>query len=347
MKRPQWGQIKLPNAKGRCLRVNPAFRRLLPCERHLLGKWGDVAYAPYGEKYSDTGTQDLNFTGQNQDTASYLYDFLYREYHPPSGRWISPDRAGLAAVDATSPQTWNRYAYVKNNPLSNTDPLGLFDDAIGNGCNNGYLCGSFSNFYQGQLDASNRNIDFSFERWADWNDRQTFGDHYYDLPGHNNPIQQALDHYIAHVNLAFAQANVDPRELHLNLESDCVRANGTREIQYSLDDSQGHAVSGFWVTEHHTDWSLTKPYGPAGPGTTSQGPNPYGLSGFYDVIGGFGFHDSVQWFTVSRNKPAKSVEQYPTFVRTPRGDFGKLGIYIQAGAVYVNSDASEPVCPSN
>jgi hypothetical protein len=40
------------------------------------------------------------------------------------GRWLVPDPAGLAAVDITNPQTWNRYAYVANNPLSNVDPLG-------------------------------------------------------------------------------------------------------------------------------------------------------------------------------------------------------------------------------
>lgn len=54
-----------------------------------------------------------------------LYDFLFREYHPVSGRWIQPDPAGLSAVSMEDPQTWNRYAYVRNNPLSMIDPLGL------------------------------------------------------------------------------------------------------------------------------------------------------------------------------------------------------------------------------
>jgi len=40
------------------------------------------------------------------------------------GRWLSPDPAGLGAVDPANPQTWNRYAYVGNNPLSLIDPLG-------------------------------------------------------------------------------------------------------------------------------------------------------------------------------------------------------------------------------
>jgi RHS repeat-associated protein len=80
-------------------------------------------YAPYGEsEYSST---DLDFTGQFQDTLSGLYDFQYREYSPAQSRWINPDPAGLGAVDPSNPQTWNRYAYVLNNPLAATDPLGL------------------------------------------------------------------------------------------------------------------------------------------------------------------------------------------------------------------------------
>ncbi len=89
-------------------------------------KYFDVAYAPYGEDYADSGTVDLNFTGQNQDTVSGMYDFMYREYHANSGRWIQPDPAGPAAANLGNPQTWNRYAYVGNIPLTAVDPLGLF-----------------------------------------------------------------------------------------------------------------------------------------------------------------------------------------------------------------------------
>ena len=87
--------------------------------------YSDVSYAPYGEPYNQYGTADPSFTGQNQDTASGLYDFLYREQSSVQGRWISPDPAGMGAVDPTNPQTWNRYAYVLNGPMSNIDPQGL------------------------------------------------------------------------------------------------------------------------------------------------------------------------------------------------------------------------------
>ncbi len=92
--------------------------------------YADTEYAPYGEAYGVTGTLDLNFTGQNQDAVpssnSGLYDFLFREYNPQHGRWISPDPAGKSAVNLAAPQTWNRYAYVANGPLNSADPLGLF-----------------------------------------------------------------------------------------------------------------------------------------------------------------------------------------------------------------------------
>jgi len=95
--------------------------------------YSSTAYAPYGEPYAQAGTTDLSFTGIETDTTPVttngttpaMYDSLMRKQSPVQGRWLSPDPAGLAAVDASTPQTWNRYAYVTNNPMALVDPLGL------------------------------------------------------------------------------------------------------------------------------------------------------------------------------------------------------------------------------
>lgn len=58
-----------------------------------------------------------------------------RQYSQTQGRWLHPDPAGLAAVDPTNPQTWNRYAYVGNNPVSYNDPWGLVMDICGGPAN--------------------------------------------------------------------------------------------------------------------------------------------------------------------------------------------------------------------
>jgi RHS repeat-associated protein len=89
--------------------------------------YSSASYAPYGEPYAQAGTTDLSFTGQDQDTISGMYDFRDRKYSPVQGRWLSPDPIGLAAVNPASPQSWNRYAYVMNNPLALIDPFGDCD----------------------------------------------------------------------------------------------------------------------------------------------------------------------------------------------------------------------------
>ncbi|MGA7219443.1 MAG: RHS repeat-associated core domain-containing protein [Candidatus Sulfotelmatobacter sp.] len=92
------------------------------------GLYSAQACAPFGEQYTTyptAGSADPSYTGQNSDTTQSLYDFTFRRQSMSQGRWISPDPLGVAAADPTSPQTWNRYAYVANNPLSYVDPLGL------------------------------------------------------------------------------------------------------------------------------------------------------------------------------------------------------------------------------
>ena len=91
----------------------------------------DQAYAPFGESYATYfhgGSND--FTGQTQDVSSGIYDFVFRQYSPVQGRWLTPDPSGLEAVDSSNPQSWNRYAYLDNNPLNAVDPLGLYCPVI-------------------------------------------------------------------------------------------------------------------------------------------------------------------------------------------------------------------------
>jgi RHS repeat-associated protein len=59
------------------------------------------------------------------------YEAPNRELNAVHGRWISPDPAGLGAGDMTNPQSWNRYAYVENDPLSAIDATGLGSDCPG------------------------------------------------------------------------------------------------------------------------------------------------------------------------------------------------------------------------
>ncbi len=83
-----------------------------------------AGYTPFGQLYDKTGS-DYSFTGDTSFLASGIYDFPLRRLSTSQGRWISPDPAGVKAVDPKNPQSWNRYAYVLNNPLALTDPSGL------------------------------------------------------------------------------------------------------------------------------------------------------------------------------------------------------------------------------
>src|SRR6185312_6299156 len=92
---------------------------------------GSEAYTAFGGGLDASGSAPADFTGQFEDTVtgtSALYDFQQRELSPTQGRWLSPDPAGMAAVDPSDPQSWDRYAYVGGTPLEAVDPLGLKKD---------------------------------------------------------------------------------------------------------------------------------------------------------------------------------------------------------------------------
>ena len=58
------------------------------------------------------------------DPETNQYNTANRHY-TPMGRWMSPDPGGFKVVSLSDPQTWNMYAYVRNNPTALTDPTGL------------------------------------------------------------------------------------------------------------------------------------------------------------------------------------------------------------------------------
>ena len=80
---------------------------------------------PFGDGTNNCGL--WYFAGLMSDPWDTLNTSATRSQSPTSGRWLTPDPAGLAVMDPTNPQTWNRYAYVTNNPVSFTDPTGLGD----------------------------------------------------------------------------------------------------------------------------------------------------------------------------------------------------------------------------
>jgi len=61
------------------------------------------------------------YTGQEEDDELGLFNYKARLYDPLLGRFISPDPID---PDPEDPQTGNRYAYARNNPLLYVDPTG-------------------------------------------------------------------------------------------------------------------------------------------------------------------------------------------------------------------------------
>jgi RHS repeat-associated protein len=79
----------------------------------------------------DPHVDDARFTGHERDfhgalnfeNADYL-DYMHARYYDPNkGRFMSVDPTWESA-DIGKPQSWNRYAYVTNNPIRYTDPDG-------------------------------------------------------------------------------------------------------------------------------------------------------------------------------------------------------------------------------
>ncbi|MEE8583491.1 MAG: RHS repeat-associated core domain-containing protein, partial [Acidobacteriota bacterium] len=87
----------------------------------------DEVYHPFGqvqsEQPSGCNAHVRKFTEKERDPESGLDYFGARYCDSITGRFLSVDPA-LGSADPGAPQTWNRYAYVINNPMIFIDPDG-------------------------------------------------------------------------------------------------------------------------------------------------------------------------------------------------------------------------------
>ena len=92
-------------------------------------------YLPFGEQmtqgmgtrgpcYASATEPRVKFTGKERDQETGLDYFESRYFSAAQGRFISPDVLTGKREWLADPQRWNRYAYVRNNPLKYIDPNG-------------------------------------------------------------------------------------------------------------------------------------------------------------------------------------------------------------------------------
>ncbi len=87
--------------------------------------YDNMDFLPFGEQITGASGSNHKFTGDERDSETSLDHTWFRQYSSQLGRWMTPDPAGLAAVDASNPQSWNRYSYALNNSMNLVDPSGL------------------------------------------------------------------------------------------------------------------------------------------------------------------------------------------------------------------------------
>ncbi len=86
-----------------------------------------VKHFPYGEEYTTTAQNRVKFGTYYRDQVTALDYAQHRYYSSSIARFTTPDpyRASGGPAD---PQSWNRYAYVQNDPVNFNDRHGLLKE---------------------------------------------------------------------------------------------------------------------------------------------------------------------------------------------------------------------------
>src|SRR5574340_768412 len=82
-----------------------------------------LLYTAFGETRLANGATntDYRYTGQREEAELGLYFYNARWYDPSLGRFVQPDSL---VPNPGNPLDWDRYAYVRNNPVNLIDPNG-------------------------------------------------------------------------------------------------------------------------------------------------------------------------------------------------------------------------------
>jgi RHS repeat-associated protein len=128
-----------------------------------------------------------HFTGKERDTESGLDYFDARYYGSSMGRFMSPDPVFASPERVADPQQWNMYAYVRNNPLSRTDPTGLDFNLTCSGGNTATCQGGLQGqTVDGKFSATDVDMNNSKDAGAGYHDQ--FGNQYTGTFDQNNGV---------------------------------------------------------------------------------------------------------------------------------------------------------------
>jgi RHS repeat-associated protein len=179
-------------------------------------------YSPYGDTATTgAGASALQYTGRENDGATGLYYYRNRYYSAQLGRFISEDPIGLGGGA-------NFYAYVYGNPISYTDPLGLWG---------GFGFGSITVETPGPVRAAGEAIGLGgYDSNTGWYAGDIFA-HGWEYGGHEN--------YYAHFNGREVTTSscgkyqgIDIKEVSVGAELPFVGGVGVGGGKYQLADGE-------------------------------------------------------------------------------------------------------------
>lgn len=134
-------------------------------------------YLPFGEDFATsypiypnfalTGST-VKFAGKERDAETGLDYFGARYYSGAQGRMTSPDAYGVDQ-HPEDPQSWNLYAYGRNNPLRFVDPTGEY--VCGSGVDE-TMCNNFQKALDAAQDAANKLKETYGEKLTRYTDAQ-------------------------------------------------------------------------------------------------------------------------------------------------------------------------------